>query len=79
MTDKRPDPELINEDNPEWTAQEIACARPASEVLPRLFGASAANEMLKPRGQPHAEVAKDRNAIRLKSLEKQRRGPAHRD
>ena len=65
MTDKRPDPELINEDNPEWTAQEIACARPASEVLPRIIGASAANEMLYPRGHPPADVVKDRITIRL--------------
>ena len=57
---KRPNPELIDEDNPEWTAQEIARARPASEVLPKLFGASASKVMLKPRGRPPAEVVKDR-------------------
>ena len=62
---KRPNPELIDEDNPEWTAQEIARARPASEVLPKLFGANAAKDMLKPRGRPHAEVVKDRITIRL--------------
>lgn len=76
---KRPDPELIDEDNPEWMAHEIASARPVSDVLPKLFGANAVKDMLKPRGQPHAEVAKDRIAICLKSLEKQRRGPAHKD
>ena len=62
---KRPNPELVDEDNPEWTAQEIARARPASEVLPRLFGAKAAKDMPKPRGRPPAEVVKDRITIRL--------------
>ena len=62
---KRPNPELIDEDNPEWTAQEIARARPASEVLPQLFSASASKAMLKPRGRPPAEVVKDRITIRL--------------
>ena len=42
---KRPNPELIDDDNPEWTAQDIAHARPASEVLPQLFGANAAKAM----------------------------------
>ena len=62
---KRPNPELIDDDNPEWTAREIARARPAGEVLPRLFGAKAAKAMLKPRGRPPAEVVKDRITIRL--------------
>lgn len=62
---KRPNPELTDEDNPEWTAREIASARPASDVLPKLFGAKAAKQMLKPRGRPHAEVVKDRITIRL--------------
>ena len=62
---KRPNPELIDDDNPEWTAQEIARARPASEVLPKLFSANATKAMLKPRGRPHAEVVKDRITIRL--------------
>ena len=42
--------ELIDEENPEWTAIQIAKARPASEVLPEIFGAQVAQEMLKPGG-----------------------------
>jgi uncharacterized protein (DUF4415 family) len=61
----RVNPELIDKDNPEWTAQDIASARPASEVLPELFGAKVAKIMLKPRGRPPAEVVKDRITIRL--------------
>ena len=38
---KRPNPELIDDENPEWTAQDIARARPAREVLPGLFGKKA--------------------------------------
>lgn len=36
---KRVNHELIDDDNPEWTAADFAGARPASEVLPELFGA----------------------------------------
>ncbi len=62
---KRPNPELIDRDNPEWTAQDMARARPAKDVLPELFGTKAANTMLRPRGRPRAEVVKDRITIRL--------------
>ncbi|OZI26492.1 hypothetical protein CAL26_03970 [Bordetella genomosp. 9] len=31
---KKPDPELIDEDSPEWKDAEFKRARPASEVLP---------------------------------------------
>lgn len=62
---KRPDPELIDDKNPEWTVREIARARPSREVLPKLFSAKAAKAMLKPRGRPPADVVKDRITIRL--------------
>jgi uncharacterized protein (DUF4415 family) len=47
---KRPNPELLEDDNPEWTAKDVARARPARDVLPELFGAQTAKAMLKPRG-----------------------------
>lgn len=31
----KPDPSLIDDDNPEWTEEDFARARPASEVLSR--------------------------------------------
>lgn len=34
---KKPNPELIDEDNPEWTEEKISRARLASDVLPELF------------------------------------------
>ena len=62
---KRLNPELPDNDNPEWNKQDMIRARPASEVLPELFGVQAAKAMLKPRGRPPAEVVKDRITIRL--------------
>ncbi len=65
MMSKKPNPELIDDENPEWTAADFAKARPASEVLPQIFGAKLAQEMLKPRGRPRAEHPKERINIRL--------------
>lgn len=62
---KRPNPEQIDSDNPEWTDEDFVRARPASEVLPELFGTQAAQTMLKPRGRPRSEVVKERITIRL--------------
>ena len=61
----KPNPELIDEDNPEWTAEDISRARPASEVLPKLFGNELAQDMLKPRGRPRVAHPKERINIRL--------------
>ena len=52
-------------DNPEWTAEMIANARPAKEVLPKLFGARAAAAMLKPRGRPKSPDSKVAISLRL--------------
>lgn len=62
---KKPNSELIDDENPEWTAADFTEARPASEVLPQIFGAKVAQEMLKPRGRPRAEHPKERINIRL--------------
>ncbi len=40
----KPDPELPDEENPEWTQSDITCARPALEVLTKYVGANAADE-----------------------------------
>ena len=52
-------------DNPEWTAAMIAQARPAGEVLPKIFGARTAAAMLKPRGRPKSPDAKVAISLRL--------------
>lgn len=62
---KRPNPELTDDDNPEWMDADFARARPASEVLPELFGTKTAKMMLKPRGRPRSEVVKERITIRF--------------
>jgi uncharacterized protein (DUF4415 family) len=62
---KKPNPELLDDENPEWTAEDFAKARPANEVLPQLFGEKVAKEMLKPRGRPRVEFPKERINIRL--------------
>ena len=45
---KKTNPELIDDENPEWTAKQIAKARPAREVLPQIFEMKVAQKMLKP-------------------------------
>lgn len=62
---KKPNPTLIDDENPAWTAADIAKARPAREVLPKIFSAKAAQTMLKPRGRPPVEHPKERINIRL--------------
>jgi uncharacterized protein (DUF4415 family) len=54
-------------DNPEWTAADFANARPASEVLPGLFGAKNAAELLRPKkpGRPITDTPKVFTGIRL--------------
>lgn len=55
---------MQDDDNPEWTAEDFAKARPASEVLPEIFSKAVAGTMLK-RGRPHKEVTKSPVSIRL--------------
>lgn len=52
-------------DNPEWTAHDVAMARPARELLPGLFSPAQTKALLTPRGRPKAEVTKVRVGIRL--------------
>jgi uncharacterized protein (DUF4415 family) len=58
-------PRKTNRENPEWTLAMIAKARPAREVLPKLFGARAAAAMLKPRGRPKSPESKVAISLRL--------------
>ncbi len=60
-------PELIDDDNPEWTAEDFAKSRPASEVLYELLSPEIAAEMLRPKksGRPRLENPKIFTGIRL--------------
>ena len=65
MSPKKPDPERIDDDAPEADDAWFAKARPASEVLPQIFGPQVAAEMLKPRGRPPSGGAKRLVSLRL--------------
>jgi hypothetical protein len=54
---KKPNPELIDDTNPEWTAEQIAKARPAREVLPKIFDVKIARRMLKAGGPKSKDIA----------------------
>lgn len=62
---RKSNPELIDKENPEWTAEDFQHARPAAEVLPELVGPQFAAEMLKSRGRPRAAATKTHVNIRL--------------
>jgi uncharacterized protein (DUF4415 family) len=63
---KHPKPaKMLDDDNPEWTAEDFAMARPASDVLPEIFPKAVAADMLKQRGRPRKEVTKAPINIRL--------------
>ncbi|MHC1729093.1 MAG: BrnA antitoxin family protein [Syntrophobacteraceae bacterium] len=62
---RKPDPALIDKENPEWTDEDFQHSKQALEVLPDLFGSQVASEMLKPRGRPKATMAKIHVNIRL--------------
>ena len=63
---KKPsNPDKARLTNPEWTAAMFAEARPAREVLPKIFGARTAAAMLKPRGRPKSADSKVAISLRL--------------
>ena len=62
---KQSSPKKTNRVNPEWTVAMIRKARPAKEVLPKIFGARAAAAMLKPRGRPKSSDSKIAISLRL--------------
>lgn len=62
---KQHKPKKTIRQNPEWTMAMIAKARPAREVLPKLFGARTAATMLKPRGRPKSPESKVAISLRL--------------
>ena len=58
-------PERAGRDNPVWTKDTFSRARPARDVLPKLFGNAAAEEMLRPRGRPKTGNARVAISLRL--------------
>lgn len=58
-------PELVDDENPEWDEATFAEARPAADVLPAVFGASRAAAMLARRGRPRVAAPKEQLSLRL--------------
>jgi len=54
-----------DEDNPEWTLEEIRTARPALEVLTEVFGPAVAEEFRRGRGRPAKADKKVNLTLRL--------------
>lgn len=66
MAERRKQSTSIDDETPEWTAEDFARAKPASEVLPTLVGAKVAAEMLRPkRGRPVSANPKEHVNLRL--------------
>lgn len=66
MSTTKRDPERPDEDNPEWTAEDMAKARPAADVLPELIGAKSTQELLRRgRGRPQKDARKVNQTIRI--------------
>ena len=66
MSKRKP---LTNEEGEvrDLTASDFRRMRPAREVLPKLIGAKAAAELLRPRGRPRKEKPKAQVTLRLDS------------
>ena len=64
---RKPNPELIDDENPEWTEADFARRRPAAEVLREQLGASA-ERLLTPkrRGPAKAALRQRRKTVRSK-------------
>ena len=63
---RKPNATRPDADNPEWTHEDMARARPASEVLSGLIGAKATEELLRRgKGRPRKEDRKVNQTIRL--------------
>lgn len=55
-------PPADHDDNPEWTEDDFARARPASEVLP----ASAAAALVRRPGRPHGTTTSNKSQVTLR-------------
>ena len=63
---RKPQPERLDNDNPEANAEWFARARPAAQMLGSIMGAETATEMLRPkRGRPALAKPKEHVNIRL--------------
>ena len=54
-----------DEENPEWTADDFARARPALDVIATVFGPDAADALRRGRGRPAKPERKVNQTLRL--------------
>jgi uncharacterized protein (DUF4415 family) len=54
-----------DDDNPQWTAQDFAAARPALDVIGEAFGTAAAEGLKRGRGRPPKVARKVNQTLRL--------------
>ena len=54
-----------DDENPEWTPEDLAKARPALEVLAEVFGPTAAESIRRGRGRPVKVDKKVNQTLRL--------------
>lgn len=55
-----------DDDNPEWTGEDFARARPAAEVLPEFIGQKSTQELIRRgRGRPSKPNKKINQTLRL--------------
>lgn len=66
MSKRRDDPaSLPDDDNPEWTPEDFAKARPALEVIAEVFGPKSAEALRRGRGRPVKSERKVNQTLRL--------------
>jgi len=54
-----------DDENPEWTREEIRHARPALDVIEEVFGAGVAEDIRRSRGRPPKPQRKINQTLRL--------------
>lgn len=63
--EKKPDPHLIDDENPEWTEEMFQNAKRGPDALRAIFGQSADSLIRKKSGRPLKEHKKISTTIRL--------------
>ncbi len=60
-------PEMIDDENPEWTVEDFRRARPAHEVLPEVLGTRLAAELTKRKpGQRGAQKKPKKESVTVR-------------
>lgn len=66
MATSKPNLHLIDDENPEWTAEDFKKARPAHETLHEIFSKEVAGEILaKKTGRPLGSGVKESQTVRF--------------